>query len=50
MTPPSAAQNLIAKTRASGQSAHAVYLPVGHHQMTEAPEATLKALTDFLTP
>lgn len=46
MTPPKAAKGLIAKA----QNAKVVSVPVGHHQMTEAPEATLHALTDFLSP
>lgn len=45
MTPPKAAISLIAKA----QSAKVVTLPGGHHQMTESPEAMLKALVDFLT-
>ncbi len=48
MTPPAAARGLIDKARASGKAAQVVNLPVGHHQMTEAPEATLAALRDFL--
>ena len=44
MTPPKAAQSLI------GQAAHAkvVKLQAGHSLMTEAPEAVLHALVDFL--
>jgi pimeloyl-ACP methyl ester carboxylesterase len=48
MTPPAAARTLIEKARASGQATQVVHVPVGHHQMTEAPEATLSALRDFL--
>ena len=48
MTQPSAAQSLIAKAIACGKTTQTVYLPVGHHQMTEAPEATLSAFKDFL--
>lgn len=48
MTQPKAAQTLIAKAQSSGKMHSVVYLPVGHHQMTEAPEATLAALKDFL--
>ena len=48
MTPPKAAQPLIAKARASGKPVQVVSLPVGHHQMTEAPDATLFAIRDFL--
>jgi pimeloyl-ACP methyl ester carboxylesterase len=48
MTLPKAAQTLIAKARASGKTVQIVNLPVGHHQMTEAPEETLSAIRDFL--
>jgi pimeloyl-ACP methyl ester carboxylesterase len=48
MTQPKAAQGLIDKARAAGKSVHAVSLPVGHHQMSEAPDATLFAIRDFL--
>ena len=48
MTQPSAAQSLIAKAIACGKTTQTVYLPVGHHQMTEAPEATLSAFKEFL--
>lgn len=48
MTQPTAAQGLIAKAMAAGKQMQTVYLPVGHHQMTEAPEATLAALKGFL--
>jgi pimeloyl-ACP methyl ester carboxylesterase len=44
MTPPKAAQSLIAKAR----NAQTVVLPTGHHQMNETPEAMLKALLAFL--
>ncbi|MEY4268412.1 MAG: hypothetical protein RIS90_2947 [Pseudomonadota bacterium] len=44
MTPPKAAQTLVAKAR----DGRVVLLPGGHHQMTETPEAMLTALTDFL--
>ena len=50
MTQASAAQSLIAKAKAAGKQVQTVYLPVGHHQMTEAPEATLAALKGFLNP
>jgi pimeloyl-ACP methyl ester carboxylesterase len=43
MTMPKAAQGLIAKAR----NAKVVYLPGGHHQMTETPEEMLKALNAF---
>ncbi|MDI1267776.1 MAG: alpha/beta hydrolase [Polaromonas sp.] len=48
MTPAKAAQPLIAKARASGKTVQVASLPVGHHQMTEAPEQTLFAMRDFL--
>lgn len=48
MTPPKAAQGLIARAKASGKTVEVLSLPVGHHQMTEAPEETLQALKDFL--
>lgn len=48
MTLPKAAQTLITKARASGKSVQITHLPVGHHQMTEAPEETLSAIRDFL--
>ncbi|MBC7916831.1 MAG: alpha/beta hydrolase [Rhodoferax sp.] len=48
MTLPKAAQTLIARAQSSGKIHSVVSLAVGHHQMTEAPEATLSALRDFL--
>ena len=48
MTPPSAARGLIDTARACGKVVQVDQLAVGHHQMTEAPEATLAALRDFL--
>ncbi|GKT21130.1 alpha/beta hydrolase [Acidovorax sp. SUPP3334] len=48
MTNPKAAQGLIAAARAAGKAVQVVSLPVGHHQMTEAPDATLFAIRDFL--
>jgi pimeloyl-ACP methyl ester carboxylesterase len=48
MTMARAAQGLIQTATAAGKSVQVVSLPVGHHQMTEAPEATLVALRDFL--
>ncbi|WP_367065739.1 alpha/beta hydrolase [Oryzisolibacter sp. LB2S] len=48
MTPPKAAQGLIRAARDAGKTVQIVELPVGHHQMTEAPDATLQALRDFL--
>ena len=44
MTPPKAAQNLVAKAK----NAKVVKLPAGHSLMTEAPEGVLQALKDFL--
>ena len=48
MTPPRAAQGLIEAARASGQRVDVASVPMGHHQMTEAPEQTLAALRAFL--
>ena len=48
MTQPKAAQGLVKAARASGKSVQVTQLPVGHHQMTEAPDATLFAIRDFL--
>ncbi len=48
MTSPRAAQTLIAKAKISGKIHSVVSLAVGHHQMTDAPEATLQALKAFL--
>lgn len=50
MTPPKAAQSLTAAARAAGKHLQVVTLPVGHHQMTEAPEATRMAIQGFLRP
>ena len=50
MTPARAAQGLIATARQAGKTVRVISLPVGHHQMTEAPEATLAALREFLAP
>ncbi|MBH1977255.1 MAG: alpha/beta hydrolase [Comamonadaceae bacterium] len=49
MTTPKAAQGLIAATRAACKTVQVTHLPVGHHQMTEAPEETLTAIRDFLS-
>jgi pimeloyl-ACP methyl ester carboxylesterase len=46
MTPPKAAQPLQAKAR----DARTVVVDAGHQMMTEAPDAVLFALTDFLRP
>lgn len=48
MTPPQAAQPLIRAAQASANPVQVVTLPVGHHLMTEAPDATLQALRSFL--
>jgi pimeloyl-ACP methyl ester carboxylesterase len=49
MTQAKAAQPLIAMARESGKTVQMVSVPVGHHQMTEAPEETLFTMRDFLT-
>ena len=49
MTAPKAAQSLITKAKACGKQVQVVNVPVGHHQMSEAPEETLMASRDFLT-
>ena len=49
MTQAKAAQALIDKAVAGGKTVQVASLPVGHHQMTEAPEETLFAMRDFLT-
>jgi pimeloyl-ACP methyl ester carboxylesterase len=48
MTTPKAAQLLVQQARTSGKVIDVLQLPVGHHQMTEAPEQTLSALRQFL--
>ena len=48
MTQAKAAQGLIKTARSSGKTTKVVNLAVGHHQMSEAPEATLMAIKDFL--
>jgi len=48
MTPAKAAQGLIKKARESGKVVQTAQLPVGHHQMSESPDATLFAIRDFL--
>jgi pimeloyl-ACP methyl ester carboxylesterase len=48
MTTPRAAQSLIDQALASGVVHKVVKVPMGHHQMTEAPEETLQALRGFL--
>jgi pimeloyl-ACP methyl ester carboxylesterase len=48
MTQPKAAQLLIDTARAAGKTVQLKYVPVGHHQMAEAPDETLFAIRDFL--
>jgi pimeloyl-ACP methyl ester carboxylesterase len=48
MTQPKAAQPLITAAKASGKSVSVTMVPVGHHQMNEAPDETLFAMRDFL--
>lgn len=48
MTPPKAAQTLIDAARESDKRVSLALLPVGHNEMTEAPEATLEALRECL--
>ncbi|WP_066270946.1 alpha/beta fold hydrolase [Hydrogenophaga palleronii] len=48
MTQPKAAQLLMQTARAAGKAVSTSTLPVGHHQMTETPDATLFAIRDFL--
>jgi pimeloyl-ACP methyl ester carboxylesterase len=48
MTLPKTAKLLIGKAKDCGKSVEVVSLPVGHHQMAEAPDATLFAIRDFL--
>jgi pimeloyl-ACP methyl ester carboxylesterase len=48
MTPPRAAQSLIDQAKAHHKEVSVVKVPMGHHQMTESPEETLKALKAFL--
>lgn len=49
MTPAKAAKSLIDQAKTSGKNYRVVNVPMGHHQMTESPEETLKALAEFLT-
>ena len=49
MTPAKAAQLLIDTARANGKTVAVVQLAVGHHQMSELPDATLFAIRDFLS-
>ncbi|OYT91870.1 MAG: alpha/beta hydrolase [Burkholderiales bacterium PBB3] len=48
MTVPKSAQSLVAAAHAAGVVHQVTYVPVGHHQMTEAPEETLAAIKGFL--
>ncbi len=48
MTQAKAAQTLITKARDSDKKISISNLAVGHHQMTEAPEETLFAITTFI--
>jgi pimeloyl-ACP methyl ester carboxylesterase len=50
MTQPKAAQGLIQVAQEAGQAVQVINLPVGHHQMIEAPDQTLAAVWDFLKP
>jgi pimeloyl-ACP methyl ester carboxylesterase len=48
MTQAKAAQSLISAAKTGGKTVSIHTVPVGHHQMTEAPEETLSAIRDFL--
>ncbi len=48
MTPPRAAKSLVDQAKASGKEFTVAKIPMGHHQMSEAPEETLNALKLFL--
>jgi len=48
MTTPKAAQLLLAAARKRTERTELQMVPVGHHQMTEAPEQTLSAMRQFL--
>lgn len=48
MTQARGAQALIDTARAAGKRVQIETLPVGHHQMSEAPDQTLFAIRDFL--
>ena len=50
MTQPKAATLLIETAQKSEKSVQVQRITVGHNQMTEAPEATLFAIRDFLQP
>ena len=49
MTPPKAAKSLMDQAAATGKTYRVVKVPMGHHQMTESPEETLKAMHAFLS-
>ena len=49
MTQPKSAKSLIKAARDAGKAVKVVSLAVGHHQMTEAPDATLFAIRDFFS-
>lgn len=49
MTTPKAAQTLLNAAKTTGKTVTVCMLPVGHNEMTEAPEETLAALRNFLT-
>lgn len=48
MTHPKAAQSLMQAAKSAGKMVQVARVPVGHHQMTEAPDETLAALRSFL--
>ncbi len=48
MTQAKGAKTLIDTAKAAGKAFKVETLPVGHHQMTETPDATLFAIRDFL--
>ena len=48
MTQAKAAKVLIEKAKSNGKAFKVVSLAVGHHQMTESPEETLVAISEFL--
>jgi pimeloyl-ACP methyl ester carboxylesterase len=48
MTPPKAAQGLVKAARSAGKTVQITSVPVGHQQMSEAPDQTLFAIRDFL--
>ncbi len=48
MTQVKSAQLLIRQAQKTGQKTEVITLAVGHHQMTEAPEASLMAIKKFL--